>query len=362
MTPRRPRPLDAVLIGALVLIVAAVVFLQLHLGGDKTSATSSPTATPSYLQTSSVGSAAASPSGVPSSTPVPSTSPGASGAPSTTVAPGTNAPGPGALASSLAAQAQSLAAQQPATFRVATLNVLGSSHTGGHGDEASRPSGVWRMARSVSVLSQHDVQVVGLQEFETIQAQTFLDQTHGAWQIYPGVSGDTRDAIAWRTDTFEVVQEQVVQIPYFNGSNVDMPVVLLRDRKTGKQVYFFNVHNSADTYKYHHQQGNRTSAMSREVQLIKQMHGYKIPVIFTGDLNERADAYCLLTADAPLHAAYGGGNAATGCQAPSIGGSVPIDWIFGTPDVTFSDPVMDHSSLVRAATDHPFYAATVTLR
>jgi hypothetical protein len=360
MTPRRPRPLDAALVGALVLVVAGVVLLQMHLGGDKSAGKATPSASPSYLQTS-VGNPYPdpSPTGVPtSSSASPTSSAGASGASAASSA----ASAASALRSSLAAHAQSLAAQQPAIFRVGTFNVLGSSHTGGHGDEAARPSGVARMSHTVSVLRQHDVQVVGLQELETVQARAFLNQTHGAWQMYPALpGGDTRDAIAWRTDAFEVVQEQVARVPYFNGSMVDMPVVLLRDRKSGKQVYFFNVHNSADTYKYHHQQGNRTSAMTHEVQLIKQMHGYKIPVIFTGDLNERDAAYCLFTAQAPLHAAYGGSNTAAGCLPPAIGGSVPIDWIFGTPDVTFSDPVMDHSGLVRAATDHPFYAATVTL-
>ena len=52
MTPRRPRPLDAVLVGALVLIVAGVVFLQLHLGGDKNAGKASPSPSPTYLQTS----------------------------------------------------------------------------------------------------------------------------------------------------------------------------------------------------------------------------------------------------------------------------------------------------------------------
>lgn len=358
MAARRPRPLDVVLVGALVLIVAGVVFVQLHLGGGSSRNAHKPNSTASYLQTS-VGNPYPDPAATPTGVPAPSAS--ASGAaPSSTS--GATAPNASALQSSLAAQAQSLAAQQPTTFRVATLNVLGSSHTSARGDEAARPSGIWRMSRAVSVLDEHGVQVVGLQEFETVQAQTFHRQTGGAWQIYPDLPGDTRDAIAWRTDTFEAVQEQVVKIPYFNGSMVDMPVVLLREKRTGKEFYFFNVHNSADTYKYHHQQGNRTTAMAREVALIKQMHGYKIPVIFTGDLNERDDAYCYFTAQAPLHAAYGGTSTAAGCVAPSIGGSVPIDWIFGTPDVTFSDPVMDHSDLVRAATDHPFYTATVTLQ
>jgi len=359
--------LEAVLLAALVLIVAGVVFLQLRLGDHGSSDTSMPTPTPAASQTSATDpDPSASPTVLPSSSAAPATSPGASEAPSASGASG--APGtsgtqnPGAAQSSLAAQVQSLAAQQQATFRVGTLNVLGSSHTAARGDEAGRPSGVSRMSRAVSVLRSHDVDVVGLQELETVQAQAFLGQTKGAWQIYPDLSGDTRDAIAWRTDTFEVVQKQVVRIPYFNGRLVDMPVVLLKERRTGKQVYFFNVHNSADTYKYHQQQGNRTSAMDREADLIKQMHGYKIPVVFTGDLNERDAAYCHFTSQAPLHAAYGGSNTAAGCAPPKVAGIVPIDWIFGTPEVTFTAPLRDRSSLVQSATDHPFYAATVTLR
>jgi len=356
MARRRPRAVDAVLIGMLVLIVAGVVALQVHMhGSSDTAGSSAPSASPTYPQTS-IGNAYPS---VTAST-TPTTAPTTSVAPSTPGA--TVAPGAGALQSSLAAQAQSLAAQQPATFRVATFNVLGDSHTGGRGDEAARPNGVVRMARSVSVLRSHDVQVVGLQEFETSQAKAFLKQMGGAWQIYPNLPGDTRDAVAWRTDAFQAVQEQTVRVPYFNGSLVTMPVVLLKDRRTGKEVYFFNVHNSADTYKYHHQQANRTSAMDREVQVIEQMRAYKIPVIFTGDLNEREPAYCFFTARAPLHAAYGGSNTGGRCNPPVFGGNTPIDWIFGTPDVTFSAPIFDHSGLVRAATDHPFYAATVTLR
>lgn len=352
MARRRPRPLDAVLIGVLALIVAGVVVLQVHMRGSGDEAgTSSPSGTPTYPQTVAGNPyPVVSPSATPTTTAIPTT-PG-----------GTPAPGAGALQSSLAAQAQSLAAQQPATFRVATLNVLGDSHTGGRGDEAARPNGVVRMGRSVQVLRSHDVQVVGLQEFETSQARSFHSQMGSGWQIFPDLPADTRDAIAWRTDTFEAVQEQTVRVPYFNGSLVNMPVVLLKDRRTGKEVYFFNVHNSADTYKYHHQQANRTSAMDREVAIIRQMHGYKIPVIFTGDLNEREPAFCYFTAQAPMHAAYGGTNVGGSCNPPVIGGNTPIDWIFGTPDVTFSDPVFDHSGLVRAATDHPFYAATVTIR
>jgi endonuclease/exonuclease/phosphatase family metal-dependent hydrolase len=349
MARRRPRALDAVLVGVVVLLVAGVAAAQFHLGsGGGTATAPSASATPSYLQTS-VG----NPYPEPSDSPAPSASVPPSAASSA-------AQSSAAAQSSLAAQAQSLAAQQPATFRVGTLNTLGSSHTSRRGDEAARPSGVERMAHTVALLARHDVAVVGLQEFETVQAQAFHRATGSSWQIYPDLPGDTRDAVAWRTDTFELVQGQTMQIPYFNGALTDMPVVLLREKRTGKQIYFFNVHNSADTYKYHHQQGNRTSAMAKEVAIIKQMRAYKLPVIFTGDLNEREPAFCYFTSQLPLHSAYGGTNDAAGCRPPDIGG-VPIDWIFGSLEVTFSDPVKDTSPLDRVATDHPFYSATVTL-
>lgn len=352
MARRRPRALDAVLIGVVVLLVAGVAVAQFHVGsGGDTAKPPHPSGTPSYLQTS-VG----NPYPEPSDSPAPSASVPPSGAASSAAAQSSAA----AVQSSLAAQAQSLAAQQPTTFRVGTLNMLGSSHTSKRGDEAARPSGVERLSHSLQLLARHDVQVVGLQEFETIQAQAFHRATGGTWQIYPDLPGDTRDAVAWRTDTFELVQGQTMRIPYFNGGLTDMPVVLLRVKRTGKEIYFFNVHNSADTYKYHHQQANRTSAMDKEVEIIKQMRAYKLPVIFTGDLNEREPAFCFFTSQLPLHSAYGGTNDAAGCRPPDIGG-VPIDWIFGSKEVTFSDPVKDTSPLDRVATDHPFYSATVTL-
>lgn len=354
MARRRPRALDAVLIGVIVLLVAGVVAAQFHLGsGGGTATAPRATATPSSVQTS-VG----NPYPEPSDRPAPSVPPSAadSSADSSAAARSSAA----AIQSSLAAQAQSLAARQSATFRVGTLNLLGSSHTSRRGDEARRPSGVERLMHAVRLLARHDVQVVGLQEFETVQAQAFHRATGDRWQIYPDLPGDTRDAVAWRTDTFELVQGQTMQIPYFDGGLTDMPVVLLKEKRTGKEIYFFNVHNSADTYKYHHQQGNRTSAMEKEVAIIKQMRSYRLPVIFTGDLNEREPAFCYFTAQLRLHSAYGGTNDAAGCRPPDIGG-VPIDWIFGSKEVTFSDPVKDTSPLDRVATDHPFYSATVTL-
>ena len=68
MARRRPRALDAVLIGVVVLLVAGVVVAQLHLGsGGDTAKTPKPSPTPSYLQTS-----AGNPYPEPSDSPAPS--------------------------------------------------------------------------------------------------------------------------------------------------------------------------------------------------------------------------------------------------------------------------------------------------
>ena len=121
MTPRRPRPLDAVLVGALVLIVAGVVFLQLHLGGDKNAGKASPSPSPTYLQTS-VG----NPYPDPTPTGVPSTPQASSSAASAASSAESAA---SALQSSLAAQAQSL---QTHVGGISPKTALGPTTSGGY--------------------------------------------------------------------------------------------------------------------------------------------------------------------------------------------------------------------------------------
>ena len=246
-----------------------------------------------------------------------------------------------------------------AEFNVASFNVLGSSHTGPGGKLARMASGPQRVRGLVQILDQHDVSVVGMQEFQRSQRTAFAARARG-WQMYPTLSMPARDgenSVAWRTDTWELVRPATIAIPYFNGRTRQMPYVLLKHRQTGVQAYFSTFHNPADTRKYRAQQRFRNAATEREIALFNRLESEGIPQFVTGDMNERAAYFCKVTARTSLQAASGGSSSG-GCRPPR---SPLIDWIFGSPRVEFSNYRADRSPLVRRTTDHPVVVARATV-
>ncbi|MGA8210726.1 MAG: hypothetical protein WB798_11295 [Nocardioidaceae bacterium] len=260
-----------------------------------------------------------------------------------------------AVPSSTAAQPRKTSVQA-GVFRVASFNVLGASHTpvGGR-----RASGATRIVWANQLLERHRVEVVGFQELQASQLSAFTSLTDGAWEVYPGLQRkrlDSENSIGWRTDRFDLVNATTVDIPYFNGSPRAMPLVLLRDKRSGMLTYVANYHNPADTSKYRNQQKWRDIATEIEIRLQNQLAGQNIPRIMTGDFNERASFFCRVTAGAPLHAArptsYRRGGV---CHA---GSPRAVDWILGALRVQFSNYVEDRSELVDKTTDHPLIVAT----
>ena len=246
-----------------------------------------------------------------------------------------------------------------ATFNMATFNLLGSSHTRAGGEHAGMRTGQQRMNGALQILAQHQISVVGLQEFQPDQRAAFRNRAIG-WEMYPGLSMGRRageNSVAWRSDTWEMVKPGLIPIPYFNGHQRPMPYVLLRNKQTGVQAYFADFHNPADTGPYQHQQRYRTAATTREIGLFNQLVATGIPVFVTGDMNERAEYFCRVTGATPLKAAAGG-SVGGGCRPPQ---PTQIDWIFGSPEVTFTGYTIDRSGLVRSTTDHPVVVTHVVL-
>ena len=174
------------------------------------------------------------------------------------------------------------------TFKMATFNVLGSSHTKKH--QKGRASGVQRILGAISIINSHGLTVVGFQEFQGDQRHTFVRRAPG-WAIYPGdalgnLAGE--NSIGWRTDTWEMVKPGSVPIPYFNGGVRQMPSVLLRNKQTGIQAWFSNFHNPAETGQFHNQGRFRAAATTREIALFNRLEATGIPQFVTGDMNERA--------------------------------------------------------------------------
>ncbi len=248
-----------------------------------------------------------------------------------------------------------LALPPVADFTMASFNLLGSTHTKKGGHSPRLASGPQRMRGAMQLLGKHQITVVGFQEFQPDQRNTFRRIAQG-WQMYPGLSMGRRageNSVAWRSDTWELVKPGLIPIPYFNGRIRPMPYVLLRHKETGVQAYFSTFHNPANIGG--NMQRHRNEATRRQIRLFNQLERSGTPQFVTGDMNERKEYFCKVTGATPLTAAAGGSNNG-GCRPPR---PTQIDWIFGSPGAEWTRYVVDRSPLVRRTTDHPLVVASV---
>ena len=242
----------------------------------------------------------------------------------------------------------------PVEFTLSSFNVLGSKHTMGRGPKAARfGPGPKRIRMAARVLDRHGVDVVGFQELQMDQWAEFTRVAGTRYGVYPG--GITRrmvqNSIAWSLDTWELIEGQTIQIPYFKGILWDMPIVKLRHKPTGALVYFANFHNAATNRKRGNNDALRADATNRQISMARSLaYETGLPVFITGDMNEKESYFCKFTAATGMVAANGGSNNGS-CNPPRPS---KIDWIFGSPAVQFSGYVADRSPLVRRTADHPF--------
>jgi murein DD-endopeptidase MepM/ murein hydrolase activator NlpD len=216
-------------------------------------------------------------------------------------------------------------------FTVATFNTLGTSHTvPGRSEHPGMATGPVRTRGLVQILKHYGVDVVGLQEFQRPQAAAFAELAGPTYETWHP-RRDTENSIAWRRSRWQLVGAASLAIPYFNGHLRQMPVVRLRDRVSGHDVTFLNVHHPADTGRFRNQGRWRYAAVTREIALVRSVSVGGSPVVMTGDLNDRRDAYCRLNSAAGLSTS--GSVSGNPCQ-PSVGAG--IDWILGSASIQFS--------------------------
>jgi hypothetical protein len=254
------------------------------------------------------------------------------------------------ISPSFARSADPVAGPPSTDFTISSFNVLGASHTR---NSAKYATGTVRMNGVLKILTAHDVDVVGFQELQSVQLAAFLAGTAGTFAVYPGTelrALDGENSLAWRTDTWDLVEASTVPVPYFNGNLRQMPVIKLRNKATGMTAWFANFHNPATNRKHPRQDRWRRAAIQVEVALANQLHATGVPVFFTGDMNERQKVFCPVTGEAPMRAARGGTNRNGVCDAQR---PWYVDWIFGAKGITFNGYVEDRSPLVKRTTDHP---------
>jgi endonuclease/exonuclease/phosphatase family metal-dependent hydrolase len=246
-------------------------------------------------------------------------------------------------------------APDPGDARIATFNALGHSHTRPGGNRPGWADARERMKGTVEKLSAEAIDILALQEFEPYQEKAFDDFTAGAWATFPRSGGTAGNAnvVAWRTDRWQLVRAERIAIPYFDGNPVRMPYVLLRSTSTGQQVWVGSFHNPADVRGP--AEGHRIEAERRQARLANALSSAGTPVVFAGDMNERSDYYCRTTAASTLRAANGG--TPDPCLPPP---KMEIDWIMGSPRVSFSGYRADQS--VRGSlSDHALISVSITL-
>ncbi|GAB3988388.1 hypothetical protein GCM10028771_01000 [Nocardioides marmoraquaticus] len=243
-------------------------------------------------------------------------------------------------------------------LRVASLNILGSSHTRGPGGRPGQLSGfapgTRRAGTVLGLLDRERVSLAGLQEVQGDQARVLAGAP--GWQMHPDVGGIPaagQNAVMWRTAEWELVEPGSVAIPYFHGNVKQMPYVLLRHRETGLETYLSTFHNPASTRRVGPQGRWRAEATRRQVGFVRQLATTGRPHLMTGDFNERGSYFCAL-AGATGVTTPAGGSAGGGCQPPA---GALIDWVFGDAAITWSGYDVVRDGVVRSTTDHPMVVA-----
>ncbi|GAA4808942.1 endonuclease/exonuclease/phosphatase family protein [Nocardioides caeni] len=229
---------------------------------------------------------------------------------------------------------------RPATssFRIATLNVLGSNHA---------RNGLGRASAEAGLIKSRGIEIVGLQEVQRDQRGVFINNL-SHMQMWPqdalGRDG-YRVQIMWRTDRFEMVDNGGSSHTFNSIGSVPIPFVLLKDKTTGAQFWVIATHHSPNGL-----QSQRDASTRNQVSIISELRKSGHPVFLLGDMNEKSTFFCEMARDAGMIAANGGGYNG-GCSVP--GGPLRIDWILGTGDGTsFSGYVQDGTTKSQGWSDH----------
>lgn len=242
----------------------------------------------------------------------------------------------------------------PFSFGLTSFNILGSNHTKPGSDKQHFAPGTLRTEWAVSYLENVPNDVIGFSEIQRDQLSTFMRATSNAYDAWPGeaLGGvGVPQTMVWRKSMFTAVEKLSITIP-FMGQQRPQPVVRLRHLETGREFWVINVHNAPRD-----REAERDHAQALEVAMIKKLRESGLPVFFIGDMNDKAEIFCVVTGQTDLYAPLGGSNDGA-CRPPK---GMRVDWIFGSSDVDFTSFKDDKSNTVRRITDHAVLLSRVTI-
>jgi hypothetical protein len=233
----------------------------------------------------------------------------------------------------------------PFDVRIGTFNVLGSQHTAPGGERRNYPPASVRSPAQAAFINEHGLEIVGMQELQEDQLNSITSRT--GLTAYPGYAWgpkETDNSILYDADRFEMVSGDTFTIP-FMGRPRPQPILRLRVRATGREFYVVNTHPSAGHYgKY---ASERFHGQDVLVGILNGLKATGLPILVTGDMNDRAAFYDRVVCRGGLVSASGGSGCAS--RPPQMWA---VDWVVGSPAVSFTDYVSDSGPGDRKLTDH----------
>jgi hypothetical protein len=238
----------------------------------------------------------------------------------------------------------------PFSLRIGSFNVLGSQHTAPGGSRQKYPPASTRTAGAAGVIGSHDVDILGTQELQADQLRDLQNRTGmAAWPGFGWGDKETDNSILYDPGVVEVVSGSSFTIP-FMGTPRPQPIVRFRHEATGREFYVVNTHPSAGGGSY---LAERRQGQAALVNVVDDLESEGVPILVTGDMNDREEFYCRVMPAAGL-VASNGGSYGSGCQPPPS--PLPVDWVVGT-GASWSEYRRDTTPTDRRISDHFFISA-----
>lgn len=240
----------------------------------------------------------------------------------------------------------------PFSVKVGSFNVLGSQHTGPRGPRPAYPAASVRTPAAADLAAKHGVDILGTQELQDDQLRVMQARTGMA--AYPGFQWgvkETDNSILYDPSVFAFVSGEKYTIT-FMGRPRPQPILRLRHQATGRELYVVNTHPSAGGGKYATERANGHHTL---VSVVNRLKATGLPVLVTGDMNDRETFYCRVAPAAGLTASNGGSYSG-GCAPPRQ--PLPVDWVLGAGVSGWSNYWRDTTPVDRKVSDHFFISAT----
>lgn len=241
------------------------------------------------------------------------------------------------------------------TTKVMTFNLLGSQHTGATGTRPDWAPGRVRSEWASSLIDTRNGSLVGVQEIQPDQVTSLDTATDGKYTIWPGTSmgyAGAPQSVMWRTSEWAAVWKDTITIPFMRTQPRPQPVVRLRNRASGQELYWINAHFSPGKM-----EDDRRKATAIVIKTIRKLQKDGLPILLTGDFNDHNRVFCQVTAKTKLRAALGGSNNGS-CKPPA---GRRVDWIFGSVGA-FGKISISQGPQVRRTTDHAVQDVSFTVQ